>query len=78
MFLVSRNRSVPIPRVCVLRSDVLLSSLFDYFGFDFLTQHRRKLEWQIVQYSVWEFLFQIFGASFGFPRIQLIDDGVLG
>ena len=78
MFLVSRNRSVPIPRVCVLRSDVLLSSLFDYFGFDFLTQHRRKLEWQIVQYSVWEFSFQIFGASFGFPRIQLIDDGVLG
>ena len=78
MFLVSRNRSVPIPRVCVLRSDVLLSSLFDYFGFDFLTQHRRKLELQIVQYSVWEFLFQIFGASVGFPRIQLIDDGVLG
>ena len=78
MFLVSRNRSVHIPRVCVLRSDVLLLSLFDYFGFDFLTQHRRKLEWQIVQYSVWEFLFQIFGASFGFPRIQLIDDGVLG
>ena len=78
MFLVSRNRSVPIPRVCVLRSDVLLSSLFDYFGFHFLTQHRRKLEWQIVQYSVWEFLFQKFEASFGFPRIQLIDDGVLG
>ena len=78
MFLVSCNRSVPIPRVCVLRSDVLLSSLFDYFGFYFLTLHRRKLEWQIVQYSVWEFLFQKFEASFGFPRIQLIDDGDLG